>query len=198
MVLERAESLKQTELLTSLSAVDPATNLYNRNFLDKRLIEEVNRSQRQQLQFTVVMIELDHLSRYASICGTAAAAAATRKTVAAISRSARLMDVVCSAGSDTFCIILPGTAKADAMPVANRISKACSRMKVPGADALPSGKLSASIGLATFPADGETPEALLAAAGDALYQATADGRDCIVLHEAVAENNDDPLALFSA
>ncbi len=198
MVLERVESMKQTELLTNLSAVDPATNLYNRNFLDKRMAEEVNRSQRQNLQFTVVMIELDYLNLYASICGAAAAAAATRKTVAAIIRSARQMDVVCSFSSETFCIILPGTPKNDALPVANRISKACSRMKIPGADALPSGKLSASIGLAAYPDDGETAEALLDAAKGALYQATADGRDCIVLHEAVVDTVEDPLRIFSS
>jgi diguanylate cyclase (GGDEF)-like protein len=198
MVLETVESRRQAQLLTNLSAVDPATNLYNRSFLDKRLAEEVNRSQRQQLQFTVVLVELDHLLLYSSLCGTAAATAAIKKTVAAINRSARQMDVVCSFGSETFCIILPGTPKAEAMPVAARISKACSRMKNPGADALPSGKLSASIGLAGFPADGETPEALLDAAKDALYQAKADGRDCIVLHDAVADNGEDPLALLSA
>jgi diguanylate cyclase (GGDEF)-like protein len=198
LVLERAESIKQTEQLANLSAVDPATNLYNRSFLDKRLAEEVNRSQRQELQFTVVMIELDHLGLYASICGKAAAAAATKKTVAAITRSARQMDVVCSFTNDTFCIILPGTPRDDALPVAARISRACSRLKAPGAESLPSGKLSASIGLAAYPVDGETPAALLDAARNALYRATADGRDCIVLHEAVADTVDDPLAVFSA
>jgi diguanylate cyclase (GGDEF)-like protein len=195
MVLERAESRLQAELLTHLSAVDPATDLYNRSFLDKRLAEEVNRSKRQKLKFTLVMIELDYLNLYASICGTAAAAAATKKTVAAIIRSARQMDVVCRFNSETFCIILPGTAKDDAMPVANRINKACARMKVPGADALPTGKLSASIGLADYPDDGESPEALLNAAREALYQAKAEGRDCIVLHETVTENIDDPLTV---
>ena len=197
MVLERAESMQQAESLTHLSAVDPATNLYNRSFLDKRVAEEVNRSQRQNLQFTVVMVELDHLNLYASICGAAAATAATKKTVAAILRSARQMDVVCSFNSETFCIILPGTARPDAMPVAKRIRKACARLKAPGADALPAGKLSASIGLAAFPADGATCQALLDAAKDALYQAKAGGRDRIVLHEAVADTGGDPRQVFS-
>jgi diguanylate cyclase (GGDEF)-like protein len=185
MVLERTESRQQAELLTNLSAVDPATNLYNRSFLDKRLAEEVNRSHRQQLEFTLVMVELDHLNLYKSLCGAASAEAATKKTVTAILRSARQMDVVCSADSETFCIILPGTPKTAAMPVANRISKACARMKIPGADALPSGRLSASIGLAAYPLDGETADTLLEAAQEALYQAKAEGRDCIVQHEPV-------------
>jgi len=189
--------MQQAASLTHLSAVDPATNLYNRSFLDKRVAEEVNRSQRQNLQFTVVMVELDHLNLYASICGAAAATAATKKTVAAIIRSARQMDVVCSFNSETFCIILPGTARPDAMPVAKRIRKACARLKAPGADALPAGKLSASIGLAAFPADGATCQALLDAAKDALYQAKAGGRDRIVLHEAVADTGGDPRQVFS-
>jgi len=188
MVLERTESRQQAEMLTNLSAVDPATKLYNRSFLDKRLSEEVNRSQRQNLKFTIVLVELDHLNLYASICGLAAASAAIKKTVAAITRSARQMDVVCSFNSETFCIILPGTLKSDAIPVANRIRKATSRMKIPGVDSLPAGKLSASIGLAMFPEDSGDADGLLAAATDALFKAKSKGRDCVVFHEAALEN----------
>jgi diguanylate cyclase (GGDEF)-like protein len=184
MVLERTQSRQQAEMLINLSAVDPATKLYNRSFLDKRLGEEVNRSQRQDLKFTLVMVELDHLNLYASICGPAAASTAIKKTVAAITRSARQMDVVCSYNSETFCIILPGTLKSDAVPVANRIRKATSRMKIPGADCLPAGKLSASIGLSMYPEDAEAADGLLAAANDALFKAKSEGRDCVVSHEA--------------
>lgn len=190
MVMERTQSRQQTEMLIHLSAVDSATNLYNRSFLDKRLSEEVNRSQRQDLKFTVVLVELDHLNLYASICGSAAASAAIKKTVAAITRSARQMDVVCSFNSETFCIILPGTIKTDAVPVTDRIRKATARMKIPGVDSLPSGKLSASIGLAMYPDDGDSSDGLLAAAAEALFKAKAEGRDCVVLHEPPPENED--------
>ncbi|NVN99546.1 MAG: diguanylate cyclase [Geobacteraceae bacterium] len=186
MVLERTRSRVQAEILTNLSAVDPATNLYNRSFLDKRLAEEVNRSQRQELQFTTVLVELDHLSLYASICGAAAAASVIKKTVAAITRSARQMDVVCCLNSETFCLILPGTTKNASLPVAERIRKAVAKIKIPGQESLPTGKLSSSIGLAMFPDDGIEAEQLLNAGMAALQQAKAEGRDCIVLHE-VAE-----------
>ena len=190
MVMERMQSRQQTEMMINLSAVDPATNLYNRSFLDKRISEEVNRSQRQGLKFTIILVELDYLNLYSSICGAAAASTAIKKTVAAITRSARQMDVVCSFNSETFCIILPGTLKEGSVPVANRIRKATARMKIPGVDSLPSGKLSASIGLAMFPDDGEDAAGLLAAANDALSMAKAEGRDCIVLHETPRGNAD--------
>jgi diguanylate cyclase (GGDEF)-like protein len=183
MVLERTRSQAQAEMLTHLSAVDPATNLYNRSFLDRRLEEEINRSQRQGLQFTTVLVELDHLNLYASICGSAAAAAVIKKTVAAIIRSARQMDVVCCFNSETFCIILPGTQKSDALPVTERIRKGLSRIKIPGQESLPTGKISSSIGLAAFPEDSIEADGLLLAGMTALYQAKADGRDCVVLHE---------------
>lgn len=193
MVMERTESRQQAELLTNLSAVDPATNLYNRSFLDKRLAEEVNRSQRQQLEFTIVMIGLDYLTLYSSLCGPAAAAAAIKKTVAAINRSARQMDVVCSFNNDTFCIILPGTGKKTAVPVTERVRKACARLKIPGVESLPNGKISSSIGVAAYPADGEDASALLSATMDALYLARAEGRDRIVFHAAVPEASRDDL-----
>jgi diguanylate cyclase (GGDEF)-like protein len=182
MVMERTESRRQTELLINLSAVDPATNLYNRSFLDKRLAEEVNRSQRQGLDFSIVMVEMDYLTLYSSLCGPAAAAAAIKKTVAALTRSARQMDVVCSFNSETFCIILPGTPKGETVPVAERVRRSCTRLKIPGVDSLPTGKMSFSIGIAAYPVDGGDAPALLAAAQDALYLAKAEGRDRVVYH----------------
>lgn len=186
MVLEKLQSRRQTEILTNLAALDEATNLYNRSFLDRRLAEEINRSLRQNLQFTIIMVELDHLNLYTSICGAAAAAALIKKTVAALNRSARQMDVVCSFNSDIFCIILPGTTRNEALPVAERTRRATSRMKIPGQESLPSGKISASIGLATFPDDALDADGLLAAGKAALYQATAAGRDCVVQHGLTA------------
>lgn len=186
MVLERTESRQQAELLTNLSAVDPATKLYNRSFLDKRLTEEVNRSERQSLEFTIIMIELDYLNLYASLYGPAAGATAIKKSVAAITRSARQMDVVCSYNNETFCVILPGTGKQDALPVAERVRKSCARLHIPGDESLPTGKLSSSIGIASFPADGETAEVLINSALHALQQAKAEGRDRIVFHESLA------------
>jgi diguanylate cyclase (GGDEF)-like protein len=134
------------------------------------------------------------LGLYTSICGAAAASAVIKKTVAAINRSARQMDVVCSFNNETFCLILPGTLKKDALPVARRIRKATSRMKAPGQESLPSGKLSSSIGLATFPDDAQDADGLLGAAMTAVYRAKADGRDCIVLHEVEASNPNPGLA----
>ena len=186
MVLERTESRQQAEFLTNLSAVDPATNLYNRSFLDKRLAEEVNRSQRQSLEFTIIMIELDYLNLYASLFGPAAGATAIKKSVAAINRSARQMDVVCSFNNETFCVILPGTLKKDAIPVAERVRKSCARLHIAGEENLPTGKLSSSIGIASFTTDGETAESLLNSALRALQQAKAEGRDRIVFHESIA------------
>ncbi len=194
MVLERTESRQQTELLLNLSAVDPVTNLYNRSFLDKRVAEELNRSLRQELQFTLLFIELDHLSLYASLCGAGAAAALTKKIVAAINRSSREMDVVCSWNSATFCLILPGTPKAAALPVADRIRKAVRRLKIPGQESLPAKKMSASVGVATFPEDAREAAVLLAAAENALQQAKAEGRDCIVLHEIVQNSSEADLS----
>ncbi len=190
MVLERIKSQHEAELLTNLSAVDPATNLYNRSFLDKRLTEEVNRSQRQSLEFTIIMIELDYLNLYTSLCGPAAGAAAIKKNVAAITRSARQMDVICSYNSEIFCVILPGTLKGDALPVAERVRKACARLHIPGVESLPTGKLSSSIGIASFPADSETVEGLISSALHALQQAKAEGRDRIVFHKTPDKSPD--------
>jgi len=83
------------------------------------------------------------------------------------------------------------TLNKDAIPVAKRIRKATSKMKIPGQESLPSGKISSSIGLATFPDDALEADGLLATALTALYQAKAEGRDCVV-HHGLSESNPEP------
>jgi two-component system, cell cycle response regulator len=71
-------------------------------------------------------------------------------------------------------VLMPETEMAGAVEMAERI-----RTRLAG-DAVIGEALTISVGVAQFPADGETPEALLARADAALYQAKRDGRNRIV------------------
>ena len=77
----------------------------------------------------------------------------------------RAQDTVVRLGGDEFCVLAPQTGAASAEHLVERVREALA-----GVTAGLSG-LSASIGTAVFPADGTTPEALLAAADEAAYEA---------------------------
>ncbi|HEY6839251.1 MAG TPA: sensor domain-containing diguanylate cyclase [Geobacteraceae bacterium] len=180
ILIERNELLERTGKLERLSATDPVTGLYNHAFLSRRLDEELNRSSRQGLTFTLVLVEIDYFSLYTDICGRPFATGALQKGAALLCNCARQMDVVSRYGDETFCLLLPGTAKRDALVVARRIKAAFEQEQFPCEENLPTEKITTSIGLATFPDDASNSASILAAAEGALYQAKAAGRNRMV------------------
>lgn len=177
ILIERNELLERTGKLERLSATDPVTGLYNHAFLSRRLDEELNRSSRQGLTFTLVLVEIDYFNLYTDLCGRPFATGALQKGATLLCSCARQMDVVSRYGDETFCLLLPGTAKRDALVAARRIKAAFEGELFPGEENLPTGKITTSIGIATFPEDAANSASLLAAAEGALYQAKAAGRN---------------------
>jgi diguanylate cyclase (GGDEF)-like protein len=181
LLSERVAAFEQVARLEELSVTDPLTGLYNRRFLEKRLEEELNRSTRQKLNFTLMIVDLDHFKAYNDLCGHLAGDQALKKTAGLLGGSAREMDVVTRYGGEEFCIVLPGTSKRESVFVAERIRRAIENAPFPREQELPRGALTASFGLAAFPDDGQSARALLGAADIALYQAKRTGRNRIVL-----------------
>jgi diguanylate cyclase (GGDEF)-like protein len=93
------------------------------------------------------------------------------------------MDVVARYGGEEFCVLVPGTAKKESVFVAERIRRAIENEPFPRQKELPQGRLTASIGVAAFPENGESAADLLRAADAALYQAKGEGRNRIVLFD---------------
>jgi len=182
-LLQRATVLERAHLLEELSTSDALTGLYNRRFLNHRLEEELCRIGRQQLEFAVILLDLDHFKNYNDLGGHLAGDKALKKVAHLLRRSAREMDSVSRFGGEEFCIILPETGREAAKLVAERMRMAIEREPFLGEEQLPLGRLSISIGIARFPVDGDSPTALLNAADLALYQAKRKGRNRVQLFE---------------
>ncbi|WP_239027009.1 sensor domain-containing diguanylate cyclase [Geomonas oryzisoli] len=197
LMIERTEVLEESVRFEQLSVTDPLTGLYNRRFLKSRLEEELNRSARQGLNLTVIFIDLDFFKSYNDLCGHLAGDEALKLTADIIKESLREMDIVARYGGEEFCAVLPGTSKAEAMIVAERIRAEIENKRFPGESDIPLRRLTASLGIASFPEDGRTFNDLVHASDVALYEAKARGRNRIVaartssqpgevLHEAPA------------
>jgi diguanylate cyclase (GGDEF)-like protein len=180
---ERTRAFERTSLLEELSVTDPLTGLYNRRLLEKRLDEEISRSRRQEQNFSLLMIDLDNFKAYNDLCGHPGGDHALEKTAALLQGSAREMDVVARYGGEEFCVLVTGTAKKESVFVAERVRRAIENEPFPREKELPRGRLTASIGVAAFPEDGESAADLLRAADLALYQAKDEGRNRIVLFD---------------
>ncbi|WP_282002622.1 diguanylate cyclase [Geotalea uraniireducens] len=181
IMIERALSIERADLLEQLSITDPLTGLYNRRFLKKRMEEELARSIRQNLSLTVILIDLDNFKIYNDLCGHLAGDRALKRLAKILSDSARQMDVVTRYGGEEFCIILPGTSKKESIFVAERIRREIEHEEFPYEENLPQGRLTASVGVASYPDDGTSDTVLLKAADVALYRAKAEGRNRVVI-----------------
>lgn len=187
LMIDRAATMEKADQFEHLAITDPLTGLYNRRFLENRLQEEFSRSERQQQSFCIIMADLDSFKVYNDICGHLAGDNVLRKMADLMRRSAREMDIVTRYGGEEFCLILPGTGKKESVFVGERIRRTIEAESFPGESHLPLGRLTISLGISVFPADGTTANELIHAADLALYHAKDMGRNRLVLYEPSLE-----------
>lgn len=179
LMVERTWTMERYSTLEHLSITDPLTGLYNRRFMKNRLEEEISRSTRHGLNISVIFLDLDFFKSYNDYCGHLAGDRALQKTADILKAMVRDMDIVIRYGGEEFCIILPDTAKKEAVVVAERIRQKIEKESFPGEENLPLGRLTASFGIASFPEDGHTCTTLVHSADMAMYRAKSEGRNRI-------------------
>jgi diguanylate cyclase (GGDEF)-like protein len=182
LMIDRTTVLEHAGQLEKLTVTDPLTGLYNRRFLEERLEEERSRSQREGQSFSLILADLDNFKMYNDICGHLAGDKALCKAAKLMRRSARDMDLVVRFGGEEFCLILPNTNKKESLFVAERLRRAIEADIFPGETNLPLGRLTVSLGIASFPDDADGIHDLIHAADLALYRAKALGRNRTVLY----------------
>src|SRR5439155_20694033 len=133
-----------------------------------------------------IMCDVDHFKQINDTVGHPAGDAVLRHLTRQILVPAvRPKDLVARYGGDEFVLVLRGADSRAALAVAERV-----RRTVAGQAVLLDGKavsnLSLSLGIAVFPRDGDSREALVQAADQALYVAKRTGRDRVVRSEAAA------------
>lgn len=175
LLIERTRVMEEACRFEQLSLTDPLTGLFNRRFLNNRIEEELNRSLHQGLEFTLIFIDLDHFKKYNDRFGHLAGDYALKRAAEIIKSAVRCMDVVARFGGEEFCVLLPGISKQTAMIVAERIREGIEGEILRRGEEL--GRLTASLGIATFPENGSTVTTLLHAADIAAYQAKECGRN---------------------
>ena len=168
------------EALERLSVTDPLTGLANRRRLMAELEREVLRSGRLERPCAVMMLDVDHFKQFNDSYGHPAGDEVLRRLADALRRTVREVDTPARYGGEEFMVILPETPHAQAAAIAERIrARVADERFSPGGDGEQAG-VTISIGLAGFPGDGTSPEALIEAADDALYRAKEGGRNRVV------------------
>jgi diguanylate cyclase (GGDEF)-like protein/PAS domain S-box-containing protein len=150
------------EKVQLLAVTDPLTGLGNYHRLVEALDAEAKRTERTGRPFAVLLLDLDQLKKINDRYGHLIGSRALCRVADVLRVFCRSIDTPARYGGDEFAVILPETTAAAARLVALRIRSllATDSLEPP---------LSASVGVAVYPQDGETIGALLSTADRELY-----------------------------
>jgi diguanylate cyclase (GGDEF)-like protein len=181
--LERSRLLQQNAQLKQETLLDDQTTVFNRRYMDEHMDAELERSRRYGHKFSIVFLDLDHLRTVNDRYGHLAGSRVLREVAQLIQGKLRKSDRIFRYGGDEFLVTLPETGAEGALRVANRVRRAVRSNQFLGPEG-PTISLTASFGVATFPQDGTTKEALIGCADAAMYQVKATTRDGVAAWDA--------------
>ncbi len=165
--------------LEHLAAIDPLTDAYNRRFGLTRLREEFSRAIRAENPLGVLMLDLDHFKAVNDTYGHLVGDRLLRAVATTCRRVLREGDVLVRYGGEEFLVILPGAGADDVAEIGERLRRAVGETTVPEGDQRIGATL--SVGAAQYRDEIDSPEALLASADTALYEAKDAGRNRVVV-----------------
>ncbi len=153
---------------------DPVTGLPNRPQLEARLEQAMTTARGMRQPLAVALVDLDNFKVVNDSLGHTAGDALLEEVGRRLAGCVRSSDLVARLGGDEFALVLPLATERDAGQVAQKVLRALSAgVTIAGQDVY----VSSSIGLALFPADGDSAEGLLRAADAAMYGAKRQGRN---------------------
>lgn len=170
----------QTRLLRELSIRDPLTGLYNRRYLEESLTRELARAEREQSSLGIIMVDVDYFKGYNDAHGHAAGDALLRQVSNLLVNHIRGSDIACRYGGDELTIIMPNSSREGTSHRAEELRHDVKELLLECQEHI-LNPITISLGVATFPHDGESGDELLKAADDALYLAKQLGRDRVVV-----------------
>nr|WP_307735661.1 diguanylate cyclase [Massilia pinisoli] len=164
------------EVLRRQSTVDELTGLYNRRYFDETLRRELFRAERKRAALALVMIDLDHFKRMNDTYGHEAGDIVLRAVGQVLREGVRRSDVACRYGGEELVLVLPECDAAAAVRSAETIRATIAALELHHGDTL-LPDVTASFGIAVWPANGDDAATLLQAADRALYTAKHAGRN---------------------
>lgn len=168
----------------SRSITDGLTGLYNRHYLNNHLDNMVRQSLNNNKPMSIIILDMDHFKEVNDNYGHDIGDEVLKQIADTIIRSIRSSDLAARFGGEEFVVLMPETSNQQANEAAERIRKAME--STPIRVSHPVGQLlkTVSIGVAFMNDMGDTGQAMLKRADEALYKAKHSGRNKVVIAES--------------
>jgi diguanylate cyclase (GGDEF)-like protein len=182
IVQDVTELATYEQKMMELNIRDGLTGIYNRRHFESRLAAECERHQRYDRKLSLIMIDIDFFKAVNDSYGHQCGDQVLREVASGIASVIRTSDCLARYGGEEFCCLLPETALANAVMLAElfrrhvedmAIEQDCNQLKV-----------TISLGVAEY-GEMDTAETLLKRADEALYEAKRTGRNRTVSLDAV-------------
>ena len=159
-----------------LATTDGLTELFNHRYFQEQLRRQLEHCKRYNTSFSLIIIDIDFFKKFNDNFGHQSGDAVLRQVAQTLKRNVRATDIVCRYGGEEMSIILPNTSEEEAFSTAQKICDRVAQHKFK----LANGKdtnVTISLGVSTFPKDGDTAETMIASADKRLYDAKNNGRN---------------------
>ena len=177
------ENARLYRMMEYSATTDGLTGLYNHRYFQVRLEEEITRAKRWESKLSLLILDIDYFKSYNDQNGHPQGDEILKVVAEILNKNIRSIDVASRYGGEEFTIILPETTGENALSVAERIRQNVESINFLGLENQPNGRITVSIGVATYPIDAASKEDLIKRADQALYHAKYQGRNTVYLYK---------------
>lgn len=189
-------NLSLRETLEQQALHDPLTGLYNRRFLEEKFDFFIEKSARENQNFWILVVDIDHFKTYNDKHGHDAGDFVLVELASLFRKSMTGDFLSCRMGGEEFAVLLPDVSGAESLEFAELLRGAVEKMHL-RFEGQPLGQITISGGLAGFPQDGNNLSSILRPADERLYLAKSLGRNQICSELDDAADPDDGYSAVS-
>ncbi len=166
IAIENAILFQRTEQLT---ITDDLTRLFNSRYLNLYLGREIKRCKRHGISLSVIFLDLDGFKNINDQFGHLAGSGTLTEVGGILAQGVRESDIIARYGGDEFVVVLPETPASGALVIAERLRRSIEEHRFLEGQGI-SARISASVGIATYPDHALSPEGLIQKADQAMYR----------------------------
>ncbi len=187
-ISEKQQQLQdKNEELHFLAITDGLTKLYNHRYFQEMLQNVVAEARGTAQPVALIILDVDYFKYYNDLFGHQAGDKILYQLGQVIKKCLRPNDFLARYGGEEFAVIMEGLTSEEAFKRAEFIRKTIEEYDFEGGEQQPDGRITVSIGLATFPYNAQSKEELIKMADEALYKAKCFSRNKVELYFSVLD-----------